>query len=559
MARIDIERFYGEIPQLSDDLLPVGYASQAIDCNLESMALSSFHADTQVAIGGSTAQSAYWTGESWRILSVASPIIDAPVSNDRRYAGRYSPVGGTALNVPSILTFDDNDPTMDESRALAVPAPTEKITSVTVDGTGRTTDSNDLPDPPLQTSLAVYTFVTDLNEESRPSPLSDAFQRQPNSDDLQITIPAVPQAARDRGVNRLRVYVSETIFGQTQFQLLAETTGLTTSVMIAGDTQDEGPLPSTEYDDLPNEYGGFVTMPNGIVVAHRLAVDAGKELRFSEQYKIWAWPTAYERLVDDNVVGLAMFGETLCIMTEGRPYVATGLTPGTIVLKKIDAVAPCTDRHSIVDLGYSAAYSAPRGLTLVSEQGAQIASSNLLSQDQWEAISERIRAGQWDGRYVWSYRNAQGNRASAVIDLTGEQPFLFRLSAPARSWIYREIDSKTFYINASDGNLYQLEGSSGYKPFDWTSGLIQIQTAVGFGVCIVQGTLQNEDGGTIGDGTDLVFEVLHGDTVIGRGTRLNEAFRIKQGRYRDWRLRLRGTAKVTRVTLASGYGELGMN
>ena len=550
MPRLTVDRFYGEIPQLSADLLPPGYAASAIDCNLESMALSAFRGPLQIMAGGATAQSAYWTGASWRILTGFNNIIDAPVSNNRRYAGRYEPLNGTALSVPSLLTFNDTDPSMDTSLVLRVPVPAAGPGTVTVDATDRNLDSNSLPDPPLQQSLCVYTYVTDLGEESRPSPTSDVFERQPGSDDLTITIPAVPQAALDRGVNRFRVYVSETIFGQTQFQLLAETTDLTLTVTIAGDTLSEGILPSSGYDDLPDTYRGFVTMPNGIVVAHRDAASPGKELRFSEQYRIWAWPMAYERLVDDNVVGLAMFGQTLCILTEGRPYLATGLTPGTIVLRKIDAQAPCLDRRSIVDLGYSAAYAAPRGLMMISDDSVEVISSRLLSQIQWEVLSQNIRAAEWDGRYVWSYGATGGTRQSRILDLTGEQPYLQRLSIQARSWIYRPDTAQVYYIDDTDGNLYRFnDATQNYLPFDWTSGITQFPTAINFGVALVQGTtLGNQVG-------NFTFEVMADGNVVGTGTELNRPFRLIQGRYREWSVRLRGVGTIQKVTLASGPEE----
>ena len=553
MPRLTIPAFYGELPQTDPNLLPQGYAQEAVDCNLESGALTCFHDNTEIMAGGPDAQYAYHTGTAWRILREQTNIIDAPTSNNRKYAGRYNPLNGTALTRPSIITFGSS-PAGDTNRPLALPAPESAPTSVVVDTTDRELDSDDLPDPPLQQSLCVYTFVSDLGEESRPSPPSSVFERQPGTDDLTITLPSVPQAARDRGVEKFRVYVSETIFGQTQFQLLAETTSIVTTVNIAGDKASEGILPSENWDSLPDTYRGFVTMPNGIVVAHRDAASKGKELRFSEAYRPWTFPENYERLVEDNVVGLAMFGETLCVLTEGRPYLATGLTPGTIVLRKIDAQAPCLRRQSIVDLGYSAAYASPRGLVQISDDSVSVISAQLLSQKQWAALSANVNAGEWDGRYVWSF-DEDGSRGTRILDMTGEQPYLQRLSIPARAWIYRPDEAQVYYIDDTDGALYRFNDTAqAYRPFDWRSGIFHFSTPVNFGAALVQGSLLGSQAGNFN------FEVfaVGRDDPMGESTELNKIFRVKPGRYREWYVRLRGVGKIESVDLASGPEEFAL-
>ena len=56
---IDISVFKGEIPRLSDKLLPVNYASSAINCNMETGALEPIKGVTSIQDVNASAISIY--------------------------------------------------------------------------------------------------------------------------------------------------------------------------------------------------------------------------------------------------------------------------------------------------------------------------------------------------------------------------------------------------------------------------------------------------------------------------------------------------------------------
>ena len=130
-------------------------------------------------------------------------VEPAPVADNRLYV--------TGDGKPKIIV---NGETYD----LAVARPTSKVTA-TVSGT---------PDPALSsTVLFAYTWVTEFDEESEPSDLSDGVLWSPS---LTITLNGFATAPTNRAINRMRIYRSQTSsLGDTTLYFIAELPASTTS------------------------------------------------------------------------------------------------------------------------------------------------------------------------------------------------------------------------------------------------------------------------------------------------------------------------------------------
>ncbi|NKB96795.1 hypothetical protein HED48_23285 [Ochrobactrum intermedium] len=72
---------------------------------------------------------------------------------------------------------------------------------------------------------------------------------------------------------------------------------------------------------------------------------------------------------DADIVGLGAIGTSLVIATKANPYLATGSSPDTMQMVKLEANLPCVNARGIVDLGFAIAYPSNEGLAAVAANG----------------------------------------------------------------------------------------------------------------------------------------------------------------------------------------------
>jgi hypothetical protein len=288
-------------------------------------------------------------------------IVRSPLVNDAY--DRYYWAGDGA---PKYNTFDRlrND---NPEFLLGIPTPTVEPTVV----------------PPLgddSTRSYVYTFLSEYGEESAPSPPSDVLSGDTGVWNLSGMQTVVPDAA-SRNVTHKRIY--RTVPGNTStlFFFVAEI-GIGESTYADSATDDtvalNATLESTSYQPPPADLQGFVVMPNGYLVGW-----VGRRIVFSEPYKPHAWPPEYEIGVEFDVVGLAVWGNTLIVGTKSNPYVGMGTSPAAFTTQKTDAVMPCLSRRGMVATDAGVYYPSINGLVLVNSPTPQIVTQDLLTKEEW--------------------------------------------------------------------------------------------------------------------------------------------------------------------------------
>lgn len=399
----------------------------------------------------------------------------------------------------------------------------------------------------------VYTFVTEFDEESTPSPSSELLKVGP-TDQVSLTFAAPSQSGR--GIDRVRVYRSKTsLGGVTDYYFLKEF-----AVAAAGSPYEDDfenllnePLPSADYDAPPADMKGLIPLPNGLMAAH-----TGRELLFCEPYKPHAWPIKYRMTTDTNIVGLGAFGTFIVVLTEGSPFMVQGSEPDLMVMEKLEVTLPCTSALSIVDMGYSVAYASIEGLVTVSQRGAQVVTQNLFTPEQWRALGpDSIVATQRNGRYHFGYQASGGGaRALGIIDLTNQQPF----------YIEADIQPALFFFDAPKGAIYFTDGGGEVKEFDprggavvakqqWKSKLTILQGYDNFGAILIEADSVPGDKAIPAD-PDCVTRVYADGNLVHTITSTNLAQRLPSGFLANtWEVEVEGYAPVTGISLASDIAE----
>lgn len=460
MAVLKLIGFAGESPKIIPRLLPDNAAQVALNTRLDDGGLTpirkpyvvhEFTADNLLTV--------YRHQGEWLGWDKAVHAVPGPVAADRLY---ITGDGAPKMRVGSAV-YD-----------LAIPLPTVAPTAA-VSGTA-TADIG-------STRLYVYTWVTEFDEESEPCPVSNEVFWKPGQTVTLTGFEAVPAG---RGINRQRIYRSQTALTGTQLYLIAERAASTSSFVdnVAPEAFQE-PLPSTEYNPPPEALSGLTAMPNGMMAAFD-----GKDLYFCEPYKPHAWPSSYVLTTDYDIVGLGAFGTSLAVMTTGNLYMVSGTSPETMTMQKLELNLPCVSARGVVDLGYAIAYPSHDGLVLVSDGGARVVTESLFSRDEWLRMNpSTVLASQYDGRYFMPYsyidENSIQQAGTIIIDITGEQQFIIR----------SDLNPQAMFYEPESGNLYMLIGSRLYhwdyiyRPFyqqNWRSKLFVMPKPLNFGAILVE-------------------------------------------------------------------------
>lgn len=266
---------------------------------------------------------------------------------------------------------------------------------------------------PQQTATSyVYTFVNDLGEESAPSPASAVVLRDAGST-VTVTTPII--ANPDYSIVAKRIYRAVTGASGTVFLQVAEIPLATAAYDdLKNDQELNIVLPSDEWDLPPSDLRGIIALPNGIMAGFR-----ANQLCLSAQNQPHAWPVGYRLNTDYEIVGIGAIDTTIVIATKGFPYIASGSSPGSYSMSKIEVPQAGASKRSIAYLrGLGVVFASPDGLISVSGPGqVRNITDGLFTREQWQALHPASIIGiAHDDRYFMFYDTGT-TKGGYVIDV----------------------------------------------------------------------------------------------------------------------------------------------
>jgi hypothetical protein len=300
---------------------------------------------------------------------------------------------------------------------LGIPAPTGGAPGV-VPASGNT-----------ETRAYVYTYVSAYAEEGAPSPATTATGAATGT--WVVTIPApVGADYNGRNITHYRLYRTVTdTQGNASYYQVVEVPFSTSPVVIndnyaAGSITANVILPSIGYAPPPAGLQGVVMMANGIAAGFTNE----REVWFCMPYLPHAWPASFALTVDYPIVGLTANGASLNILTQGPPFIATGITPDTMTIGKVTANEPCISRGSIVTSGEGAYYASPNGVQLLNTGGTQNMTQNIYEKEFHNALEpQNWASGRYGSAYVAFVKGPPvgGDHGGFVIDYTQGNNMVF--------------------------------------------------------------------------------------------------------------------------------------
>jgi hypothetical protein len=465
--------------------------------------------------------SQYWL--SWSGVVHAVRGFDAEDTTERTY---YT--GDGAPKVTDNIMALASAPYPTTSRPLGIPSPASAPLVSTDTGTweGLTT-----------TYFYVYTYVNDWGWESAPSPASVQNDR-PNDATATISGFDAPPAGNYQ-INRVRIYRTQSgASGATEFFFLREialgTTSTTDDNRLLGEV-----LPTAAWAIPPADLSFLTTLWNGM-----LAGISGNAVRFCEPYTPYAWPVSYDVVPPDSKpVGLGVFGQTLLVLTTGRPLLVAGSSPEAMDQQPLEIPQGCISSRSIVSMGNGVAWASEDGLCWFGADGARILTSGVMTREDWQALNPSSVIGKfYEGLYFGSYD-----------DGTGRKGFFIDPSSP-QGMFFLDAGYVALHFDELKDQLYVLSGTSVQKwdagqPFTYRfrSKVFKAPKPTNFACCEVVADAYPVTVRFYGDGV-----LKHTQAVAGR-----DPFRLPSGfKGTDWQIEVEGTHAVQSIAMAHTVAEL---
>ena len=441
--------FMGENRALHPKLIPESVGTLSLNQKTGRGDLRPWNAPSSVATVGSGRRSIYRMGRdtpsdanywlSWTgIVNVVRGYNTADTNERTYYSGDGAPKWtdtDKALGGDAPVAY----------RALGIPAPSAEPTLSASGGVSATTEQR----------AYVYTYVSDVGEEGAPSAPTTIVCKA--DDTVNITaLSAAPSG--NYGIALIRVYRTETTTAGADFFFLREIAYTSTST--TDDGRDLGELLSTTtWLPAPGvPQGGLLnlTEPNLTCLTGMwngmMAGISGRGIRFCEAFVPYAWPIGYEiEPADITPIALAVFGQTLLVLTNGKPLVISGGSPEALDEQPLDFLQACVSVQSVVSMGHGVVWASPNGLAYVGNSGPpSLLTLGVMTRDDWLALNpETIIGALYRDQYFGFYQPTPGVYKAFMIDPSNPQGMYFM-----------DFGADAVYVDDLSGRMYVLQGTS---------------------------------------------------------------------------------------------------
>ena len=462
----------------------------------------------------------YWL--SWTGVVHAVRGFDVADTTERTY---YTGDGAPKVTDNTIALASAPYPTA--SRPLGMPAPASAPLASVDTGTWEGTN---------ETVFYVYTYVNDWGWESAPSPVS-LMVTKPTDATVTLSGFSNPPAG-NYNINRIRIYRTQTGNTSTEFFFMAEHAIGPTQVVDSNGMLGEV-LPTTTWLMPPTDLKHLTALWNGM-----LAGISGNSVRFCEPYTPYAWPIAYDVVPPDSTpVALGVFGQSLLVLTTGRPVLVQGSAPEAMDQQPLEIPQGCVSARSVVGMGFGVAWASNDGLCWYGADGARILTAGIMTREDWQALNPASIVGcMYEGLYFGSYLDGS-TRRGFFIDPTNPQGVYF-IDQGYEAMHFDELQDQLYVL--SGGNVQRWDAGTPMTA-KFKSKVFRAPRPVNFACAEVVADTYPVTARFYADGA-----LKHAQTVTSRNP-----FRLPSGFMAlDWQIEVETTGAIQSVALANSMTEL---
>lgn len=487
MTAIRITNFGGIIPRVADRLLPDQAAQYALNAKLLSGELR-----------------AWWEAELLQAAEVlgdplATPVdffpythlgvryfaafdsetefAKSPLLNDAFGRIYWTNADGAFISTTARLVADD------PPFKLGVPTPSVPTLSVTP-GSGAAA---------FETRVYTVTLVSAYGEEGPNGPVVEASGP---ADAIWVVnnLDLLTYDTSYENITKFRLYRTITSASGVDYRMVEEFDIADVPTLasydddVASTVVAANPvLESFVWTPPPTGMRGLIPLAGGFNAGYK-----GRTVFFSVPYYPHAWPEEYQLAVEDDIVALGAYGNTLVIATKGQPYVAVGTTPDSMSLQKLDTPLPCLSSRALVSTAASVLYPSPDGLVSVSDQGINIATKTLCTRDDWQTrfTSPTMKATVYADRYMAFYGARLGFVLGFEDPMTAFTELQYDASVVA---IHTDRETGDVILLDDDGNLQKWDAVvNSPLIYTWRSKPYMLPKPTNFGALQLRGEFTND-------------------------------------------------------------------
>lgn len=264
------------------------------------------------------------------------------------------------------------------------------------------------------------------------------------------------------------------------FRLVAEIPATQTSYTDIKQTSELNiNLATLETELPPKNLHSLIGLPNGA-----LAGLAGNELCFSEPYKPHSWPVAYRYSFPSNGVALSAIGNSVIVLTDSFPYLATATVPEAVSMSQIETYAPCVSKSGVVDIGEGCIFPSHDGLYLAQAGPVRNLTSALFRRDEWDKLwPSTFYATFHDQKYYARHMNVGSEDDIFVLDVS-EPDSVLRINYQPSAMYASNIDGLLYVANGTDILSWDSNYGKPYLAY-WESKEFSLNYPMNFGAAQV--------------------------------------------------------------------------
>lgn len=528
--KLEINTFKGVVPKPENRLLPVEVATLARNCRFDRGVIEPYANTEYKSDLPANTKSLFRYGDKWFTWTKDVNAVNSPINQDDWGRVYFTGDGEPKVTYNTIATVGTNYPSASHKLGIPQPESGPSILSlpVTQDDEGFAND---------QTRFYVYTYVSELGEEGAPSlPSAEVTILNPETDTVGLNFPSTVPVGHN--ITHIRLYRSVTGSSSSGFYQVSDIPISAKDTMFTDNLTDDYlgvDLASSTYDVPPENMQGLVSLPGGF-----LAGFSGNSICFCEAYQPHAWPVGYRQTTESDIVGMAVFGNSVFVATETKPYIFSGTTPDGMAGQKLEINQACVAKRSIVDMGDYVFYASPEGIVAASSSSVDVITKNVIRKDQWNELyePETIHAYQFEDKYLAFH---SGN-AAFIYDPANGAFVDVDLYADAGFNILKQ-DALNLVVN---NKLVVWDESNSSMTHRWRKRFELNKK-------ILPRAVRIEVDGT----PDFTFNLLvDGVNTFQITNPTKEVFRLPPGRGEYFEIEVSGTSAIKRIVLASSQREL---
>ena len=393
----------------------------------------------------------------------------------------------------------------------------------------------------LESRSYIITYLSSLDEEGVPSPISTSIQVGPGQQVDLSSIDVGPSG--NFNITKKYIYRSSTGTYGTEFLFLAE---IAVAISVYEDTTAGENLleavPSYDWIGPQSDMIGLISLPNSL-----LAGFTENSLCLSEPNYPHAWPSNYRLTTGVNIVAIGNFDNVIVVATRGNPYICYAADPATAVLREIKGGQACVSKRSMASMGgEGVAYAGPTGLVVVGANGTRISTKGYLTPEQWKDLNPASMLGVfYQGNYICFYDNG-----------TTQAGFIFDPSQDGEGYVPITIHATAIWVDPEQESLHLVIGDEVVR---WDSGSDLLSYIYETKSFRISSPINPGAGRVISDTYDDTVLKLYADDTLKHSQSIadNQPFMLPDGYLADIiRVRIESTDKIKRITIAETMDDI---